>query len=463
MSAKVIVMPQAKAVSDPPSEHDVAAEFTACHDYDTRFDCDRNRWFRFDGARWEEQPPGVVFSEVRDLAFAMSGGHRKACSHAFISGAEAIAKKDGAHEVRSVDWNPDPFLLGTPDGTVDLTTGKLRPSLSEDRITKLASVSPASGPPARWLAFLQQATAGDKQLIRFLQQLCGYALTGDTREHALFFIHGPGGNGKGVFLNTVTKILGDYAVTAQMDTFIASRNDRHPTELAMLQGARLVTAQETEEGRSWAESRIKQLTGGDPITARFMRQDNFTYRPRFKLVFAGNHEPVLRNVDEAMRRRFNMVPFKHKPATVDPQLEERLIEEHPQILQWMVEGCLDWLTNGLVRPAVVTQQTASYFEEQDLLGQWIEQRCETGPMFYEAAGKLFNSWKAFAHAAGDNPGKQKSFGASLRKRGFIPDQAATVDRTRIYRGVRLVTDLEHASEQGSRPASPAAYDDDERP
>ena len=155
------------------------------------------------------------------------------------------------------------------------------------------------------------------ELQRFLQQMAGYCLTGDISEHALFFVYGTGGNGKGVFLNTVAGILGDYAATAAMDTFTASQGDRHPTDLAMLRGARLVTAAETEEGRAWAESRIKQLTGGDPITARFMRQDFFTFQPAFKLVIVGNHKPVLRNVDEAARRRFNIIPFTRKPPKPD--------------------------------------------------------------------------------------------------------------------------------------------------
>ena len=155
-------------------------------------------------------------------------------------------------------------------------------------------------------------------MMRFLQQIVGYCLTGDTREHALFFIYGPGGNGKSVFLNTVSAIIGDYATTAAMDTFVASKSDRHPTDLAGLRGARLVAASETEEGRAWAEAKIKAITGGDPISARFMRQDFFTYRPQFKLVIVGNHKPVLKNVDDAAERRFNIIPFdesRHGPTS----------------------------------------------------------------------------------------------------------------------------------------------------
>ena len=178
-------------------------------------------------------------------------------------------------------------------------------------------------------------------MVRFLRQWFGYSLT-ETREHALVFVFGPGGNGKSVFLNVMTGILGDYAATATMDAFIASHGDRHSTDVAMLRGSRLVTCSETEEGRQWAEARIKQLTGGDPITARFMRQDNFTYVPQFKLTIVGNHRPLLRTVDDAQRRRFNLVPFTHKPASPDRELERKLRADWPAILRWAIDGCADW-------------------------------------------------------------------------------------------------------------------------
>ena len=207
----------------------------------------------------------------------------------------------------------------------------LRQADHADGITKLTAVAPApTADCPRWLAFLDETTGGDADLIRFLQQWCGYCLTGETREHALVFVHGGGGNGKSVFLNTITRIMHDYATTAAMDTFTASKFDKHPTDLAMLRGARLVTASETEEGRAWAEARVKQMTGGDPITARFMRQDFFTFFPNFKLFIIGNHKPVLQNVDDAAKRRFNIVPFTRKPEKPDRELETKLAGEWPE-------------------------------------------------------------------------------------------------------------------------------------
>ena len=332
-------------------------------------------------------------------------------------------------------------MLGTPDGTVDLRTGELREPEPANGITRITAVSPAETVDCpRWLQFLDQ-TFGDAELIRFIQQWCGYCLTGDIREHALVFGFGNGGNGKGVWLNTVAGIMADYATTAAMETFTASKFDRHPTELAMLRGARMVTASETEEGRSWAESRIKQLTGGDPITARFMQKDFFTFRPNFKLTIIGNHKPLLRNVDEAARRRFNLIPFTRTPANVDKQLGEKLKREWPGILRWMIDGCLDWQASGLVRPESVIRATESYFEDQDLMGQWLAEACDAEPgntFKWEVTATLFQSWTEFANDAGEKPGSRKTFGTELTRRGFENFRYGHA-KTRSFKGLMLKT------------------------
>ena len=332
----------------------------------------------------------------------------------FASGVERFAQADPTFAVTSEIWDRDPWLLGTPEGTVELKTGRLRDPDSADRITKLTAVTPAVlADCPLWLAFLDQATGSDVELVRFLQQWCGYALTGLTREHALVFVYGPGGNGKSVFLNVLTAILAAYATTAAMDTFTASKGDKHPTDMAMLRGARLVAASETEEDRAWAESRIKQLTGGDPVTARFMRQDFFTYTPAFKLTIVGNHQPALRNVDDAARRRFNILPFTRKPVRPDRHLEEKLQAEWPGILRWMIRGCLDWQENGLVRPASVVAATEDYFSEQNLFAQWLAAECEVDPAkeFWEKTVDLFKSWSDYAKAAGEQPGTDEELRA----------------------------------------------------
>jgi putative DNA primase/helicase len=234
------------------------------------------------------------------------------------------------------------------------------------------------------------------------------------------FIYGPGGNGKSVFLNTVVGILGEYAAIAAMDTFTDVGNDRHLAFLAMLKGARMVTATETEEGRAWAEVKIKQLTGGDPITANFMRQNPFTFRPAFKLTIGGNHQPVLRNVDDAARRRLKMAPFTHKPPEEDRRLEMKLRAEWPGILRWMIEGGLDWQRNGLIHPKAVQAATAYYFSEQDTLAQWQEDCCETGRGFEDTAASLFSNWRNYALARSEEPGNAKRFSTALQRKGLLP-------------------------------------------
>ena len=332
---------------------------------------------------------------------------------------EKFAISDRRLAVTEEFWNLDPWLLATPIGTVDLRTGELRNPDQQDHITYCTSIGPETGTPTLWLRFLEEATQGNHELQRFLRQIAGYCLTGITREHAVFFFYGPGGNGKGVFVNTISVILGEYATSAPMDSFTASKHNRHPTDLASLAGARMVTASETEEGRAWAESRIKQISGGDPVKARFMRRDFFEYIPEYKLVFLGNHKPVLRNVDDAARRRFNIIPFTHKPSCPDLELPEKLRTEHGQILAWMIEGCLDWQKNGLARPEIVTDATAEYFDEQDLFSQWLEECTEKkSERVGESTKLLYSSWKKYAEGAGDSPGAQKSFRDSMRQCGY---------------------------------------------
>ncbi len=306
-----------------------------------KFCADHGTWFRWDGHIWRQNKNGLAFHLCREMVRRMAEDEPEkvriaAGKAAFSSAVERFARADRVFAVTAEVWDRDPLLLGTPAGTVDLRTGELRPAKPEDAITKSTAVAPADTAECPlWFKFLDDTFGGDPEMIAFAQRWAGYSLTGDTREHALVFGFGEGGNGKSVFVNAHVGIAGDYAVTASMDTFISSHGDKHPTDVAMLRGARMVTASETEEGRQWAESRIKQLTGGDRVTARFMRQDFFSFVPAFKLTIIGNHKPGLRNVDDAARRRFNLVPFTRKPAVPDRQLETKLKAE------WPVDPALD--------------------------------------------------------------------------------------------------------------------------
>ena len=262
--------------SDKPNETGTEA-WVACqfaHEFGDRFAFCHSRgcWYFFDGSIWRRQERPTAFHAIRGLAERVSADARtrsRMQRASFCKGVETFTRADPVLSRIAAEWDSDPFLLGTPDGTVDLKTGVLRTPEPADGITKAVAVAPAGAADCPlWRRFVSEATGGDAGLVLFLQRWAGYCLTGDTREHALVFVHGDGGNGKTVFQNTISAVAGDYATTAPMDAFTASRGDRHPTDLAMMRGARLVSASETEEGRPWAEARIKQMTGGDSITAR---------------------------------------------------------------------------------------------------------------------------------------------------------------------------------------------------
>jgi putative DNA primase/helicase len=366
------------------SDDALALRFANRHEGAVRFVAALGQWFRYDGKVWRPDATLHAFDLARricrDASAECNGkkGEKAALASAkTVSAIERLAKSDRRIAATIDQWDADPWLLNTPDGVIDLRTGRMRAHRADDYMTKVTAVGPTGACPI-FLKFLDRITGSDPELIAYLRRVLGYALTGSTRDHALFFGYGTGANGKSVLLSTVAGILGDYHKTAPIETFTASNVDRHPTDLAMLRGARLVTATETEEGRQWAESRIKSLTGGDRVSARFMRQDFFEFLPQFKLFIAGNHRPGLRSVDEAIRRRVNLIPFAVTiPAEErDGELTEKLKAEWPGILAWIVAGCLKWQSEGLAAPEAVTAATAEYLNSEDAIAAWIEERCE---------------------------------------------------------------------------------------
>jgi putative DNA primase/helicase len=423
------------------TEDSLALSFAGLHADDLRYVEEWGRWLQWDGIRWTPDKTSSAYNLIREHLRKFASGlafqdARKIATAKTVAAVERMSRTDRRIAALGDIWDADTMLLNTPGGVVDLVTGELRFAHPSDHMTKLTAVAPGGDCPM-WLAFLDKALAGDAELISFIQRMLGYALTGDTREHALFFLYGPGGNGKGVLLNTVAGILGDYNKTAPVDTFIDSPNDRHSTDLAGLRGARLVTASETEKGRRWAEAKIKALTGGDRISARFMRQDFFEYVPQFKLVIAGNHKPGLRSVDEAIRRRFNLVPFTVKipEGEKDTSLPERLKAEWPGILAWLIEGCLAWQRGGLQQPAAVRKATEEYLTGEDALATWIDERCLRAPDEWASRQDLFTSWSNWAHGAREYVGTFKQFMAAMRAAEYVEAKAKDGEQ-RGFRGVK---------------------------
>lgn len=426
-----------RITTDLETDDGLALAFVASRGRNLRWVERWGKWFEWDGSTWREDTTLDVFSLVRAFLRGIDGGRREKLLDARrIAAVEKLSRSDRAVATIPESLDSHDWLLNTQTGVVDLRTGTLQPHDRELLLTKITSCG-IGGECPRWERFLLEVTGDDPELVGFLKRLAGYCLTGSTREHALFFLYGTGGNGKGVFLNTLRAVMADFAEVSSTDVFVASRGERHPTELAALRGARLVVAQEVEEGRRWAEARIKALTGGDPVSARFMRQDFFEYTPNFKLVIAGNHKPRLATVDEAIRRRLHLVPFEvHIPeARRDLDLGAKLAAEHAGILTWAVQGCLDYLNQGLDAPERVKAATEAYFASQDIMSEFLSECCETGPDFWETPKLMFSAWREFAKGQGLLPGRQTEFRDKMEGSGMRHGRDNR--RGRHWQGVRV--------------------------
>jgi P4 family phage/plasmid primase-like protien len=353
-----------------------------------------------------------------------------------VVAVEGLARANKASVARAQDFDADRMLLGTPGGTVDLRTGTLRHARREDMLSKLTVCAPANGTPTRWLAFLREVFDGDAELISFMQRAAGYALTGETREHRLLFLYGTGRNGKSVFLEVLTHIWADYARRVPATTFLHSQGERHPTDIASLQGARLAVGSELPKGKTWDDAVIKDLTGGEKMTARFMRQDFFEFEPQLTLMIAGNNMPSFRGVDEAIRARVVLVPFTVTipPERRDRHLADKLKAEAPHILRWAIDGALEWQCRGLDVPPGVAAASSDYFDSEDVVGLFLADEIEREFGAFSAAKDLslrFNQW---CEGQGLATWTQNTLVKELRGRGF---QDAKSNGQRGLKGLRL--------------------------
>jgi putative DNA primase/helicase len=426
---------QKKSAQSADLEDRVALEFAQRHANHFRYVAVSSQWMRWSDPRWETEGTLAAFDESRTLC--RKAGNAKAKT---VAAVVALARSDRTIAATIDQWDRDPWCLNT-DTTYDLRTGTTRPPDPLDYLTKktTCNAAPAGTPHELWDAFLARITGGDSELQRFLQRYIGYCCTGFTHEHVFVFAYGQGANGKSTFINTLSRIFGDYATIADMNTFLVTSNERHPTDLAKLRGARLVVAQETQKGRRWDEIKIKALTGGDKITARFMRQDFFDFEPTFKLFIAGNHKPRLHSVDEAMKRRMLVVPFTVQipPHERDLKLREKLWDnEREAILRWCIDGCLEWQRIGLAPPPDVRKTTDEYFADQDNLGQWIEDcvNLDAGIFSFELSSVLFASWKSWCERQNLKPGSERTFVEALRDKGFERDRK---EHGRGFAGITL--------------------------
>jgi P4 family phage/plasmid primase-like protien len=442
------------AVEVKPSEDGLALIFSDRHQNGLRYVAQWGTWLRWSGARWKEEHTLSVYDLARDLLRDVKGASRSAKT---VNAVVELARSDRRHARLPENFDVFHDYLNTPGGVVDLRNGKVcmhertagpspsspdaHPGSSMLHLTKITPFSPSSstGCPT-WLAAVDTWTKSDAQLVAFLKRLSGYFATGHVTEHVLPIVFGSGGNGKSVFVETLRAVLGEDFVTGlPMESLIFTRNPQHPTDIAGLRGKRLAVAVETEEGHQLAEAKIKFLTGGDKLVARFMRQDFFTFTPTHKILIVGNHRPVLRNVDEAMRRRVLLIDFDAViPAEKrDKDLAAKLRAEGPAILQWIIDGAREWYANGLNPPESVRASSAAYFEAQDSLGEWMADCLVVDSASWISKKDLFDSWKAWAEEREEWVGRERQLTERLARVEGIREERYGKARTRGWRGLRL--------------------------
>jgi putative DNA primase/helicase len=427
--------------------------FAAQHGAWVRYVYAWRTWLTWSGTHWRRDPGDRVMSLAKETAAHIyletatttsEEERRQIAKWAVLSESEprlramlALGQSEMGVPVTPEALDTDPMLLACENGTVELRTGTLRPACREDLITRCVPVAfdPAAACPT-FLTFLERIFAGNARVIGFLQRALGYALTGDTTEQCLFILWGGGSNGKSTLLTTAVTVLGEYAMTTRPETFMVKRGDSIPNDVAQLKGARLVIAVEAENGHRLAESLIKQATGGDRLTARFMRAEYFTFEPTFKIFLATNHRPTVRGTDHAVWRRLKLVPFS---VTIpddqqDHHLADTLTGELPGILAWAVRGCLDWQANGLDEPDEVRAATAAYRQEMDVLGGFLRDGCYVAPGAEVAASELYQAYEAWCHRNGEKALSARSIGLRLAERGFTPRRTRAV---RLWTGLRL--------------------------
>lgn len=412
--------PEAPLLSDDA----LADLFIASRGVEWRYVDAWGTWLHWNGRVWERDQTQLVRNEIRMVcrgaaANAGSAAARRIASAKTIAAVERVAATDPRIAVSTDAWDAAGFRLNTTGGIIDLETGELLPHSPGSMMTQITNAAPGLGCPL-WKDFLAEIMGGDDTLVAYLQRVCGYSLTASVEEQVFFFFHGSGANGKSVFIDTIATILGSYACSAPLETFVVSRGSSHPTDLAGLRGRRFVSVTETETGRAWAESRIKAVTGGDRIRARQLYRDFFDFTPTFKLLVAGNHRPRITGMNEAMRRRLHLVPFD---VTIpeerrDKHLKQRLLQERDGILAWMIEGTAMWGRVGLAPPDRVRDAAAAYFDEEDDVSQWIAECCTVGCGLRSLTSHLFADWKDWAQANGVDIGTQRAFGEALETLGF---------------------------------------------
>jgi putative DNA primase/helicase len=374
----------------------------------------------------------------------------------------ALAQSEPGIAARAQDFDQDPWLLNVQNGIIDLKTGKLLQHDPGRLITVIAPVvySPQAKSP-KFDAFLRQIFADNEELIAYVVKFFGSCLTGDVSQQHLHILHGSGANGKSTLIRVVLDLLGaGYAGQAAPDLFLSGSDQRHPTEVADLRGRRFVAAIETEEGRRLNESLIKQLTGGDRVKARYMKQDFFEFAPTWKLALVTNPLPKV-GASHAIFRRLRLIPFT---VTIpldeqDLHLLEKLETERAGILATLVRGCLQWQKEGLPAPSTVKTATGAYQEDSDVIGRFLGEHTEPSAGSEVQAGVLWAAYRAWCTAGNMREGTLTAFGHRITDKGiekFVHPSSKRI----YYRGIKLIA--VQAEDEPIQAAIPDAVGDDVR-
>lgn len=409
-------------------------------------------WCTYDGRRWTvDHENARVLALARDLlpqhylerALYEPEKREKLCKAAkdAHSRERLIAALDLARGdllANAKEFDKDPWLLNCENGVLDLRTGSLLPHSPELMLSKLCPVSytPQAQAPT-WEKFISEITLGDRDLAAFLQRALGYSITGDTREDKLLICWGSGANGKSTLLQTIRRVLGDYAKTIAPDALLRKRGDPHPTAIADLHGVRFAIAIETDEDQFLAEARVKALTGRDAVKARYLHKNYFEFEPQAKIWLATNHRPIIRDTSFAMWRRLALIPFRafFPPESQDKTLPEKLWREREGILAWLVSGCLAWQREGLREAQAVVDETEAYKSEMDTLQEWLEECCIADPSARTPFVKLYENYESWCKENDQEPLGKRAFGNRLTEKGFPAVKIMKGGRAR--RGLRL--------------------------
>ena len=438
------------------------------------------RWLLYDGVRWNEDEilrivsiAGEFIGSLYALADKIKEEKAREAfqSHLLRSESQrslnAMISLSRAHPAvaKTPDtFDPDPWLFTVNNGTIDLRTGRLRAHDPKDLITKLAPVSyePAERCP-KWLEFLDMIMMGRQNLIGFLKRAVGTSLTGVTSDKAMFILYGPGGdNGKSTMVEVIEMLLGNYARRTPVDTFLKKREGGIPNDVARLRGARFVWAAESERGARLAESMIKEMTGGDRMTARFLHREFFEFMPSFKIWLATNHKPNVRG-DQAIWRRLKLIPFDYSiPKERQKKRHEVMAmfqAELSGILNWAIEGCLEWQRDGLGVPEEVLAATREYEAEQDTFAMFLEERCVRTANARVLSIDLYREYKAWAEQYGETPVSHKAFASMMSERGF---KKSRTKKGLLYAGIGIRIEDHYDSPRPSEAARRAELfkDDD---